>query len=68
MNIEKLLESLMGIKRPMSLLDLQNRGFTNTSETNKDSRVQIFQRGNYKALYDSVNGEVITILKERRNY
>ena len=64
MNLQKLMEKLMGIKRPMGLLDLQNRGFKNTNETNLDSRIQIFGRDKYRVIYDTFEKEVVNVYRE----
>jgi len=65
MKFSKLLEDLLGLSRPMGLLELQNRGFKNTMETEPDSRIQVYKRGVYTAMYDTKEEEVVSL--ERRD-
>lgn len=65
MNLQKLIEDLIGIKRPMGLGALQARGFKNTYETKRNSRIQIFRNDNYVIIYDIKEGEVLLTYREK---
>ena len=67
MNLQKLVENLCGIQRPMGLLELQNRGFENTYETIIGSRIQIYRRDDYTVLYDMEEREVVSVLKDKKD-
>lgn len=66
MKLQKLMENLMGIRRPIGLQDLHNLEFKNTQETKFESRIQIYEKGDYKVVYDTFEKEIINVYRERR--